>query len=35
MDGKQLADKLKELRLGVASEMVESISVDAEWFSRI
>jgi len=31
MDGDQLADKLKELRLGIRNEMVESAEVDADW----
>jgi len=35
MDGDQLADKLKELRLGIKTEMVESVNVDAEWFGNI
>lgn len=35
MDGDQLADKLKELGLGVKKEMVEQVSVDTEWFKNI
>jgi len=35
MDGDQLADKLKELRLGIKTEMVESVDVDIEWFKNI
>ncbi|MEE4146693.1 MAG: restriction endonuclease [Halieaceae bacterium] len=35
MDGDQLADKLNELRLGVRTEMVESVDVDAEWFRNL
>ena len=35
IDGDQLADKLKELRLGVRTEMVESVDVDTEWFSSL
>ncbi len=35
MDGDQLADKLKELRLGVTTEMVESVDIDGEWFKNI
>ena len=35
VDGDQLADKLKELSLGVKKEMVEKISIDAEWFKSI
>ena len=35
IDGDQLADKLKELRLGIKTEMVESVDVDNEWFKNI
>ena len=35
VDGDQLADKLKELGLGIKKEMVEKISVDEEWFRNI
>jgi restriction system protein len=35
MDGDQLADKLKELHLGIKTEMVESVDVDADWFKNI
>jgi restriction system protein len=35
VDGDQLADKLKELGLGIQKEMVERISVDTEWFKSI
>ena len=35
VDGDQLADKLKELGLGVKTEIVEKVSVDAEWFHQI
>ena len=35
MDGNLLADKLKELQLGVKTEMVEQVTVDSEWFSTI
>lgn len=35
MDGDQLADKLKELCLGIKTEMVESVHVDSEWFKAI
>ena len=35
VDGDQLADKLKELELGIKREMVEKISVDPEWFKAI
>jgi hypothetical protein len=33
MDGAQRADKWKELRLGIRTEMVESVEVDGEWFA--
>jgi restriction system protein len=35
MDGDQLADKLKELHLGIKTEMVERVDVDTEWFRNI
>ncbi len=35
VDGDLLADKLKELKLGVTTVMIESVSVDATWFERI
>jgi len=35
MDGDQLADKLKELGLGIKTEMVESVEVNADWFRNI
>jgi restriction system protein len=35
IDGDQLADKLKEFRLGVATELVEKVTVNEAWFSSI
>ena len=35
VDGDQLADKLKELGLGIKKEMVEKVTVDSEWFKTI
>jgi restriction system protein len=35
MDGDELADKLKELGLGIKTEMVESVEVDPDWFKGI
>jgi restriction system protein len=35
IDGDALCDKLKELSLGVTTEMVESVSVKPEWFEQI
>ena len=35
VDGDLLADKLKELGLGVTTAMIESVSVDAVWFGSI
>ena len=32
VDGSQLADKLKELALGVKTELVEKVTVDEKWF---
>jgi restriction system protein len=35
LDGEQLADKLKEFRLGINVEMVERVSVESQWFKTI
>lgn len=35
VDGDQLADKLKELALGIKTEMVEEVTVEAEWFLNL
>lgn len=35
VDGEELAEKLKELQLGVKTEMVEKVTVDKEWFLTI
>jgi len=35
VDGEKLAEKLRELRLGVKVEAVEQVTVDADWFTRI
>ncbi len=35
VDGDELAEKLKELALGVTTEQVEHISVDTAWFERL
>lgn len=35
LDGEQLLDKLKELRLGVTVKMIEQVSVQAEFFKDI
>jgi restriction system protein len=35
VDGEQLLDKLKELRLGVEVEMIEKVSVQSLWFQGI
>jgi len=35
IDGDQLADKLKELGLGIKKEMVEKVTVDQDWFKKI
>ena len=34
VDGDQLAEKLKELKLGIKTEMVEVATVDKDWFSN-
>jgi len=35
MNGEELAEKLKELRLGIKTQMIESVEVDEEWFRNI
>jgi restriction system protein len=35
MDGEQLIDKLKELGLGIKTEMVERVDIDEDWFKNI
>ena len=35
IDGEQLIDKLKDLRLGVASKQVEVVEVNSEWFAAM
>lgn len=35
IDGEQLVQRLKELRLGVKITMIESVEVDANWFTKI
>lgn len=35
VDGDELADKLKELSLGVETEVVEKVKIDKEWFYQV
>lgn len=35
VDGDQLADKLKELGLGIKTEFVEEVSVDIGWYKKV
>jgi len=35
VDGEELAEKLKEFRLGVNTEMIEKITLDQEWFHKL
>lgn len=35
VDGDQLADKLKELQLGIKTEMIERVTVEKDWFTSI
>ena len=35
IDGIDLADKLKDLKIGVQIEMVEKVTIDKEWFQSI
>lgn len=35
IDGEQLCDKLKEFNLGVKTELIEDVTINAEWFDKI
>lgn len=35
IDGEELVEKLKELKLGIAIEFVEKVSIDSSWFNQI
>jgi restriction system protein len=35
IDGEQLMDKLKDLRLGIATKQVEVVEVNTEWFAAV
>lgn len=35
IDGEQLCELLKNLKLGVTTKMVEEVSIDADWFAQI
>lgn len=35
VDGDELADKLKELSLGLETEVVEKVKIDKEWFHQV
>lgn len=35
IDGASLCEKLKDLRLGVNTKLVEEVSVDENWFAQI
>jgi restriction system protein len=35
VDGDELAEKLKELDLGVETELVERVEIDEDWFERV
>ncbi len=35
MDGEKLAEKLKELGIGIKIERMETVIIDEEWFSSI
>lgn len=35
VDGEQLAEKLKELQLGLHTEMIEKVTVDRDWFTNL
>lgn len=35
VDGDQLTDKLKEFSLGTKTEMIENVTVDVDWFTKL
>ena len=35
IDGDDLAEKLKELNLGVKTEMIEKVNLDKQWFLNL
>jgi len=35
VDGSELADKLKDLGLGVGKETIEIVKVDEKWFESV
>ncbi len=35
VDGEQLAEKLKELQLGLRTELIEKVTIDKEWFTNL
>ena len=35
IDGEELAEKLKELGLGVSTTVIEKVDVDVDWFSGL
>ncbi|MFZ4728860.1 MAG: restriction endonuclease, partial [Pseudanabaena sp.] len=35
IDGEQLVQRLKDLKLGVNIKMIESVEVDLDWFTKI
>ncbi len=35
IDGDQLCDLLKDLKLGVHTEMVEQVNVEPNWFAQV
>ena len=35
VDGEQLAEKLKELQLGITTKVVEEVSVDSDWYKTL
>jgi restriction system protein len=35
IDGDLLCDKLKEFRLGVQTELIESVEIKTDWFDKL
>jgi restriction system protein len=35
IDGELLCDKLKELKLGIETQLIETVNIKSEWFSNL
>ena len=35
VDGEHLAEKLKELQLGINTQMIEKVTINKDWFANL